>query len=195
MQNALITLLEPHLADVVGAAIVGKLVVFFEPVEIFLIDAPDVADDMRKEFALRIMAEQPRLDFHTRKAVTARGETRDLFSRQARAQRQAFKTLALFKQLLEAAPVTRRDLDDFGKIVDGGFHVTHLARRDFQRMRGIVVRQLHAVAVSDRAAARCCRHDGYAIGLCQRVVVLVLHHLQIHKARQQHAKHQYRKNR
>ena len=61
VQMLLIALLKADLADVVGAAIVCVDAIVFQLVELALIDAPDVADDVREEFALRILAEQPRV--------------------------------------------------------------------------------------------------------------------------------------
>ena len=193
VQRALVALLEAHFSDVIGTAIVGKFAIFVEPVEFFLINASDVADHVRKQFALGVLTEQARLDLNPRKAIAMHREARNFLVRKARAYGQALEALALFEQLAEAAAVARRYLDDFAQAVYRGVHIPRLAGRDFQGVRGVVVGQLNAVAISNHTAARRRRHHGNAIGLRQRVVVITLHHLQIHEACQQQGKHQQHK--
>src|SRR6185437_3805978 len=80
-----------------------------------------------------------------------------------------------------------RDLDHPGERVDRLLDVRHLARRDLQRV-GRIVRGEHASrAVEDEAAARHHRHHRDAVLLRERVVVLLLDHLQPDEARHQHA--------
>jgi len=72
---------------------------------------------VREQLALRVLAEQPRIDLDARKAITAGGEAGDLLVRESAADRQAPGALALLEQPLEAAPVARRDLDNGGELV------------------------------------------------------------------------------
>ena len=82
VQRAFVAELQPGLADVIGTAIVGDLAVGVEFVELFLVDAADVTDHVRKQLALRILPEQPRLDFDAGKAIPVRRKARDFFIRQ-----------------------------------------------------------------------------------------------------------------
>ena len=107
VQEALVVLLEPGLADVVGAAVVGGEALGLELLDLALVDAADVADHVREQLALRVLAEQPRVDLHAGEAVAVRGEARDLLVGEARADRQAADALALLQQPLEAPPVAR----------------------------------------------------------------------------------------
>ena len=77
-----------------------------------VVDAADVADDVRGDFAERILAEQPRLDLDAGKAIAIDGEARDLVVGQPRAQRQALEILRFLEQLAEALAVARLDVDD-----------------------------------------------------------------------------------
>src|SRR4051812_20796430 len=107
----LVALLEADLTDVIGAAVIRVDPFVFKLLDFAGVDAPDMADYVRKQFTLRILAEQPRVDFDARKAITVGGEARDLLVRQPRANRQALETFAFFHQLAEPAPVLRRDLN------------------------------------------------------------------------------------
>ena len=107
VQIALVVLLEPGLADVVGAAVVGGEALGLELLDLALVDAADVAHHVREQLALRVLAEQPRVDLHAGEAVADRREARDLLVGEARAHRQAADALALLEQPLEAPPVAR----------------------------------------------------------------------------------------
>ena len=190
MQVFFVTLFEADLAEVFGAAVIGVVAFFFELVEFALVDAADVADDVRKEFALRILTEQARIDVDAGKAVAVGGETRDLFVGEAVADRQALEAFAFFEKFFETTAVARRDFHHRRERVDQRVDVLDLARRDFQRVGGVVVREHDAVAIDDDAAVG---HDGCdrdAVGFGQRAVVLVLHHLQPEEAQEQHEEHE-----
>ena len=79
-----------------------------ELLDLALVDAADVADHVREELALRVLAEQPRVDLDAGEAVAVGGEARDLLVGEPRADRQAVDALALLQQPLEAPPVARR---------------------------------------------------------------------------------------
>src|SRR5215210_2672894 len=102
---------------------------------------------MGEEFALRVLPEKARADVDARKAVAVRGKTGDLLVGEARANRETFEALALFEELLEAPAVAWRDLDQVREIADRALEVLDLARRDLQRIGGIIGREHHAVAI------------------------------------------------
>ena len=107
VQLGFVGLLQAQLADVLGAPVVGLL--FLLPIlhRLLLggVDAADVADQVAAGLAQRVAAEQARLDFHPRKAVTLRDETGHLFIGQPVADGQGLEALAFFELALEAPPV------------------------------------------------------------------------------------------
>jgi nicotinamidase-related amidase len=114
---------------------------------------PDVADHVRRRRSERVLTEQARAHFDAREAEALRGEARDFVVGKAGADRQAFEVLRVFLQLLEAAPVACVDGNDGREIVDHVVErVVELRRRDFQRVRRVVLRQYDAVTVRDDAA-------------------------------------------
>ena len=189
VQFRFVALLDADLADVVGALVVvrveARIVVIriavvliagvVDAVLIALRNPPDVADHVCRSRPERILAEQARAHFHARKAEALCGEARDFVVGEAGADRQALEVLRVFLQLLEAAPVACVDRDHGGQIVDHVFErVVQLRRRDFQRVRRVVLGQHHAVTVGDDAAVRHDRRDRDAVfvGL-QRVLAVV----------------------
>ena len=152
-----------------------------------MVDAPDVTEKMRTHFSQRVLPEQPRLDIHARETEAVGREFGHLLVCQARADGQAVGALGLDHQALEAYAVALPDLDDAREVIDYGLDVSHLVRGDLQRVRGVVARQHHAVAVGDEAAVGYDGHDGNAVVLRFGLVVVMLHHLQINEARQENA--------
>ena len=123
VQLRLVALLQAQLADVLGAAVVGLVLV--RPVVddlllFFLVDAADVAHEVARELAVRIVAEQPRLDLHAREAEALRDEARHLLVGELGADRHRLEALALGGQAREALAVARRHLDHLGDLVDRG---------------------------------------------------------------------------
>ena len=132
MQLCLKALLDPQLSNVFGAAVIGRIVRF---VQLFLlrhIDAPDVANHVAGELAKRVIAKQPGLDVHARKAVALCRKTGHFFVGQAAAQGQGLKTFAFFTQLLETTAVTRGDFQHVRQFVNGLLQIGHPGRRDFE---------------------------------------------------------------
>ena len=118
VQLALVGKLDADLADVVGALVVGGLLPPGDALEVAVGDAPDVADHVRRDLAVRILAEQARLDVDAGEAIAVDGEARDLLVGQPRAQRQALEVLRLVEELAEALAVARLDVDDRRQLVD-----------------------------------------------------------------------------
>lgn len=134
MEETLVAPLESGLSDVVGATVIPELAVGLELVEVLLIEAADMSHDVRKEFALRVLTEQARLQVHARKAIAVRGKPRDLVVRKTRADRQAFEVLAFVEQFLETPPVLGSDFDEGRKLVDQRLKILHFTRRDLERV-------------------------------------------------------------
>jgi hypothetical protein len=84
-----------------------------------------VTHDVGEQLPLRILAEEPRLDVDSRKAVAVRREAGDFLIGKSGAYRQALEALALLQQL-EAAPIAGANLDDLRQIVDSGVEVATL---------------------------------------------------------------------
>ena len=74
MQFAFVTLFYAQLANVLGAAVVGLVITFFQLFFFFLVDATDVAHHMTGQVAIRVIAKQTRLDFDTWKPKVLCGE-------------------------------------------------------------------------------------------------------------------------
>ena len=70
MQHRFVTLLDTQLADMGGAAVIARILAFFQCAFLFLVDAPDVADHMPRQLAIRVIAIQTRIDLHSWKFVT-----------------------------------------------------------------------------------------------------------------------------
>ena len=115
VQLAFVALLDAELADVLGAAVVGEVVVVPVVLHLLLlgrIDPADVADQVAADLAERIAAEEPRLDLDAVEAKALRREAGDLLVGEAGPDRQRLDAAAFLEQALEALPVARLDLDD-----------------------------------------------------------------------------------
>ena len=161
-----------------------------DAVEVLVVDAADVADRVRGDLAVRVLAEEPRLDLDAGKAVAVDGEARDLLVGQPRAQRQALEVLRFLEQLAEALAVARLDVDDLGERVDRRVEILDPRRLDLERVGRVALREHDAVAVGDDAAIGHDRHDGDAISLGESLVVAVLDDLQVEEAREQRGERQ-----
>ena len=167
--SALVALLQAELADVLGAPVVGLVVVVpvLHRLLLGLVDAADVAQQVAADLAQRVVAEQPRLDVDAGEAEALRREARHLLVAELGADRQRLEALALFQQALEAAAVARRDLDHARparRSVASRSRSTS-RRRDLQRVGRVVGGQHDAVAVDDQAAVGHDRHHRDAVGL------------------------------
>ena len=188
MELALKALLYAEFANVFRAPVVGLVVVVFNGFFFAGIDAPDVANHMAGQLAIRIVAKQARLDLHARKAKALRGKTRHLGIGQAVANGQGLEVFGLAHQLLETAPVARADLYQLGQGVDGGLQRPRFGGRDLQRVGRIVARQHDAIAVFDQTPVGHDGHDGGAVALGLGAQIVVAPDLQVHQAAQQQKK-------
>ena len=131
------------------------------------------------------MAGQPRVQFHAGKTVCVDREARHLLVIQPGADRHAGEVVAFLDQFLEALAVLGGDVYQYRQPVDHVLEVIHLRGHDLQGISGKVVCKHHAVAVHDQPAVGHHRDDEYAVLLSQRVVIVVLDHLNVEKAHEQ----------
>ena len=158
MQLEFVVLLQPRLAEMLGAAIVRVLFCFLDLFQVAIVDAAYVAEHVRGKGPARVLTEQARLDVDAGEAVAVGDEFGHLLVRQAGADRQRLEIAAFFEQLLEALSVLGLDVDDAGQAVDQLVQVATLGGRDFQRVGGVVARQHKSVAIKDQAPVG---HDGH----------------------------------
>lgn len=200
MQFGFVALLDPDLADVVGAlVIVGvetgivmigiAVVLFADGIDLFLIalrDPADIADHVGSRAAERILAEQPGAHVDAGEAETLRRETCDFLVGQPRADRQAFEVLGILEQLFEAAAVALIDRDDRRELIDDLIERrVQLGRRDFERIGRVIAGEHHAVAIGDDAAIGHDRRHRNSVFLGFERILAVVPDLQEQKAQDQ----------
>ena len=171
------------LADVFGATVVGGIAAFVEALLLLVVDAADVAHQVRSQRPVRVIAEQPRLHFDAREAVTLPDEARDLLVAEMGADRRAVQAAVFRAEFFEAPFVALVDGDEPGELVDYPgeglvFFRIDDVRGNLQRIGGEIARQHGAVAIDDVAALRHDRQRGDAVVLGERVVMLVVLHLE-----------------
>ena len=189
MQLRFVTLLDAQFADVVGATVIARIFGFFDLGFFGRVDAPDVANHMAGQLAVGIVAKQPRLDFHTGKAVALRGKSRHLFVGQAVANGHRLKALGFIHLFFKAASVARLNLYHRAQLLNHIFQRLHdFGGRDLQGVGRVVGRQNDAVAIHDDATVRDDGHDGRAVVFGFFVELVVANHLQIKQAQSQHQK-------
>ena len=173
MQLCLVALLDAELADVLGAAVVIGVITLVNLFFFGLVNAAYIADHVAGQFAKRIVAKQSGLDFHAGETVALRRKACYLGVGQTRANRQGFKAARLFQQLLEAAPVARRDVQHLGQIVQHLVQRPTFAGRDFERIGRVIAGQHDAIAIQDQPPVGNDGHDGGAVvfGLCAQLFV------------------------
>src|SRR5205814_4252616 len=114
----------------------------------------DIADHVRRDVGERILAEESRLDLHTRKTVAMHGETSDFLIGQSCAERQALEVPRLLEQLAETLAIPRLHVDDFRQRLDRFVEIFDAGRHDLERVAGIALREHDAVAVGYNTAVR-----------------------------------------
>ena len=158
-------------------------------IDIVLVDAADIADQVRCHIGKRILAEQARLDLHAGKTEQLRRHACDFVVVQLAAYRHGLQRLPFSQQFLETLDVLGRNVDQPGQLGYQRIHVRHLVRRDLQRVAGIILRHDHAVAVHDQAAIRHDGNDVNAVIFAQRMEVVVADDLQVEETQQQNEQH------
>ena len=182
MQHRFVTLLNPQLADVGGAAVIARVFAFFQRAFFFLVDAPDVADDMPRQLAIWVVAIQARVDLYARKLVTPGRQPRNFFIAQTVAQGNGLIVLAVLPQTVEAPAIGLTDGDDGGQRINRGRKVGNILGNQLQRIGRIIAGQHHAIAIHDRAAAGRHRHQRRTVAFSLRHIRLAAQHLQNHPA-------------
>ena len=185
VQFALVRYFDADLADVIGALVVRGVAPFLDALDVTVVDAADVADEVRRGFAVRILPEQPRLDLDAWKPVAIHGEACDFLVGKPCTQGQALEILRVLEQPLESFAVARLDVDDPCELVDHRVEILHARRGDFEGIARVALRQHHAVAIGDDAAIGCDRHDRDPIAFRQRLVVLMQDQLQVDETTEQ----------
>ena len=168
----------------VGARVVGRI----EVLELLLVDPPDIADRMREALLLRIVAHQLGADFHPGQTELVDRDARDLLLGQLEQHRHRLERPApLAHALLEQRAVVRGQLQHLDDRIQ---HLAPVARPlagDGQTEAGAVVGDDHPVAVEDQPTGGRNRLHVNAVVLRQGGVMLVLDHLQVVHAGNQHA--------
>ena len=190
VQLKLVLLLQAGFSDVIGALVVGLLLVFLDDFKIRPVDPIDIAEGVRSHRTERVLTEQAGLDFDTGEQVAIGRKTGDLLVIQSGTDGQAFKGLALLEQLAEATPVFRLNFDQLAQALDRGVEILDLGRRDFERERRVIARHDRPVTVEDDATIGRNRNQRDAIVFGTRNVVVVLDDLQKDEAPDQQAKTQ-----
>ena len=70
----------------IGALVVGALLILLDAFEVAIVDAADIAERVRGELAQRVLTEQARFDFDAGESVAVGGDDRDFLVGQSRAQ-------------------------------------------------------------------------------------------------------------
>ncbi len=185
MQLRFVEAFDTGLAHVRGAGITLGI----QRAEVGRIDASDVADHMRKEFALGVVARQVGHDIHAGKSVAFQCEARDLVIGQAQSERQALEAPARRDEVKKALAFVIVEGNHFGQFVECLRQIAGAFGHQFESIGQAVVGKDLAVAIQDQAA---CRRQGLqldAVAVGTRGVLAMAQDHQLAKARQQHAKH------
>ncbi|KAG0948400.1 hypothetical protein G6F31_014073 [Rhizopus arrhizus] len=163
-----------------GLADVGqRRIAFTEDLQILVIAAADVADDVREQIAVGVAAGQVGLQLDAGEAPAVDGEARHLLVAHAQLQRDRQELAARLARLVERFQFFRADADDLRQPFEGGVHVLDLVRGHVQAEGRYVLGQQAAVAVVDHAAPGHHRPRLDAVGLRARGVDVVVQHLQL----------------
>ena len=184
VQLVLVETLDTGLADMVGAGVIGRI----QTLELLLVDAPDVADRMREVFLLRIMPHQLRRHLDARQAELVDRNASDLLFGQFEQNRHRLeRTPPLAHAALEQGTIILAEFQHLDHRIEHARPVTGAFAGHGQAEAGAVVGDDHAIAVEDQPAGRRDRLHMDAVVLRQGAVMLVLNHLQVVHAHDQHA--------
>ncbi|MCW0449357.1 hypothetical protein NB706_002191 [Xanthomonas sacchari] len=187
-QLLLVIALQPGLADV-GQ----RRVALAQRLQVLLVDAADVADDVREQVAVGVVPGQVGFQLHAREAPAVHREARPLLLADTQLQSDRAEAAAGLARGLETLDVFRRQRDDLAQLGQQRVHVGDLVRGHVEPERGDVLGQQAAVAVVDHAAPGHHRPWLDAVGVRAGGVDVVVQHLQLEipgaqaQQRQQHA--------
>lgn len=169
-----------------GLADMGqRRVAFTELRQVGLVHAPDVADDVRQQRAIGVVAGQIRHHFHAREAPAVHRQRGDLLLAQLGLDGDAAKPAADLAHGQEALDLLRIQRHHLAQRIQPLVRIAGLVGHHVQAEGRDVLGQQHAVAVVDAAARR---HDWAqldAVGLRARGVLGVIEHLQLEVPRAQ----------
>jgi len=179
VQQRLVLRLDTFLAGIVGAAVGTREPLALQPLQILLVDSPEITDHVRRRFALRILAKEPRLHLDAGKGELPGHEARHLLVREMLADRDAAQAALVPHLTQEALAVALFDRDDFGEAIDRAIEIPNLRRIDLQGIGSHVARECLTVNVQDLAAMRYDGHERLTVVFGQRLKARVLPHLQL----------------
>ena len=177
VQPVFIGRLDAGLADVRRPPIVDLT----DTLELALVDAADIADDVNAESAQRIVPRQPRSDVHPRESVPIDREPRDLPVLEPQAQRDLLEPELASDGGAERLLVGIGDLDDPAQLREEHIEVVDCFRNDLEAVARQVLRQNPALAIEDESSRRRNRNDLDPIVLRQRGEVPMLEYLEMGK--------------
>ncbi len=173
-QLLLVIALQARLADV-GQ----RRVALTEDLQVLVVHAADVADDVREQVAVGVAAGQVGFQLHAGETPAVHGEARHFLIGHAQLEGDRQELAARLARLVERFQLFRADADDLRQPVQGGVHVLDLVRGHIQAEGRHVLGQQAAVAVVDHAAPGHDRPRLDAVGLRARGVDVVVQHLQL----------------
>ncbi|MNQ36072.1 hypothetical protein D3C85_495830 [compost metagenome] len=192
VQLVFVEALDAGLADMVGAAVVHRIELF----ELLFVDPPDIAHRMGEMRTLRVMPHQLRHHLHAGQAELVHRHAGDLLLGQFEEDGHRLEgATPLAHAFLEQRTVIRGQLQHLDYHVEGRLPVAGPLAGDAEAEAGPVVGHYHAVAVEDQPTGGRDRLHMDAVVLGQGRVVLVLDHLQVIEAGDQHASQQQYRHR
>ncbi len=190
VENLFVIALNAQLANVVRRRIVGEFAVFVQPVDVFIVDFRDIADDMRQGRAVRVEAALVAFDLYAGKTVLVHGETGYLHLGEVgfyRYRREAMRAGALF---FEGGNIVVIQIDYAAQRFERLLHVIDLLWHHFNLIDRAVQRQWRTVAIVDNAAAWGDRDEFNAVFVGAGLVIGKTDNLQIIEVGDQHASQQ-----
>jgi len=186
MQQRLVRLLHPELADMGRAAVVDRV----EGLQLLDVDTADVAEGVGQCRAVGVVAVETRLHVDAGEAVTADCQPGQFVVGQAETERQALEVRLARRQLAKALEIAVGNLDQLAEGGERGLHVIDQFGSQLQAEGRQVLRQATAVAVDDQATGRHQRLDLDPVVLRQFLVVGIADHLQPGQSSDQGGKQQ-----
>ena len=162
--------LDTRLADVGRPSIIGLV----DTIEIVLVDAADIADEMAAERSERVAPGQARNDVDSGESVPVDCEPGNLTIFQTQTERDLLEMALAGERDEERLFVLIANLDDLAQIRDQGVDVLDHLGHDLEAVGGQVLRQDLAAAIEDEPSRRRNRDDLHPIVFGQRSEVLKL---------------------
>ena len=148
VQDVLVILLHPHLANVESASIIGLI----QLQDLALVDPADITQGVGKQLAMGVVAQQLGVHHHAGQAKAIHRQPRLFRLRQAKTQRHRLVGSPALELLGEIHDVAVADGKQLLQALQGRIQVGHLLADNGQHVTGTVVGQQHAVAIKDEAA-------------------------------------------